>query len=293
MPLFGPPNVEKLKAKGDAPGLIKALGYQKDGPVHQAASPVTRIRERGARALLDIPTSEVAALAEAIRQRTRATDDVVGDRILAMYGATRASEAEQSAVRKAVATRPPADQAVIFIPTLLPVIAPQERPLSATTRIDKDRTVRLLDNAIEEVVNEALDLGMNRLKRLGDAWEDGDAVAAVRTAVLERMATIGLTHDERELAVRVRDRMPNASGSARGAVVDAVLARVGQQFMDEEELAVLMAAWERARRRAPGPDDTPRQQCAHGRTWGSCTQVTCPGHYLEDKFSEYDWRNDW
>ena len=34
MPLFGPPNVEKLKAKRDAPGLIKALVYQKLSLIH-------------------------------------------------------------------------------------------------------------------------------------------------------------------------------------------------------------------------------------------------------------------
>ena len=38
MGLFGPPNVEKLKAKGDVPGLIKALGRQKDSALRQAAS---------------------------------------------------------------------------------------------------------------------------------------------------------------------------------------------------------------------------------------------------------------
>ena len=30
MPLFGPPNVKKLIAKGNVKGLIKALGYDKD-----------------------------------------------------------------------------------------------------------------------------------------------------------------------------------------------------------------------------------------------------------------------
>lgn len=30
MPLFGPPDINKLKANRDVPGLIKALGYQKD-----------------------------------------------------------------------------------------------------------------------------------------------------------------------------------------------------------------------------------------------------------------------
>src|SRR5450759_2332909 len=38
MPLFGPPNVEKLKAKRDVKGLIKALGYQKDPAVRRAAA---------------------------------------------------------------------------------------------------------------------------------------------------------------------------------------------------------------------------------------------------------------
>jgi len=38
MGLFGPPNVEKMKAKRDVEGLIKALGYQKDASVRQAAA---------------------------------------------------------------------------------------------------------------------------------------------------------------------------------------------------------------------------------------------------------------
>lgn len=38
MSLFGPPNVEKLKAKRDVKGLIKALGYEKDMKVRQAAA---------------------------------------------------------------------------------------------------------------------------------------------------------------------------------------------------------------------------------------------------------------
>jgi hypothetical protein len=256
-------------------------------------TPVTRIRERGARALLDIPLSEIAALAQAMREGAPATDDVEADRILAIYGAAHASQAERSVVRKAVTVEAPADQAAMFAPTLLSVMAFEERPSSTVSRGDNERAARLLENAIEEVVNEALELGMNGLHRLGLAWEDGVAVADIRTVVIEHMATIGLSLSERELAVRVRDKMPNASGSARGAVVDAVLARVGMQLMEEEGLAVLMAPWERARRPAPTDDDTPRQQCIHGNTLGSCTQVTCPGHYLGGKSSDTDWRNDW
>ena len=36
--LFGPPNVQKLRAKGDVKGLIKALSYKKDSLVRQAAA---------------------------------------------------------------------------------------------------------------------------------------------------------------------------------------------------------------------------------------------------------------
>ena len=38
MGLFGPPNIEKMKAKCDIDGLIKALDYQKDPGVRRAAA---------------------------------------------------------------------------------------------------------------------------------------------------------------------------------------------------------------------------------------------------------------
>ena len=39
MPFFGgPPDIAKLQAKWDVPGLVKALGYQKDTPVRQSAA---------------------------------------------------------------------------------------------------------------------------------------------------------------------------------------------------------------------------------------------------------------
>ncbi|MCK4692019.1 MAG: HEAT repeat domain-containing protein [Anaerolineales bacterium] len=38
MSLFGPPNVEKMKAKEDVKGLIKALGYKKDASVRKTAA---------------------------------------------------------------------------------------------------------------------------------------------------------------------------------------------------------------------------------------------------------------
>jgi HEAT repeat protein len=38
LPLFGPPSVEKLKAKGDVPGLIRALGQDKNRDVRKTAA---------------------------------------------------------------------------------------------------------------------------------------------------------------------------------------------------------------------------------------------------------------
>ena len=61
MPLFGPPNVEKLKANGDAPGLRKALEH----PGHW------RVRRDAAEALGRIgDASAVACLVAALRDDT-------------------------------------------------------------------------------------------------------------------------------------------------------------------------------------------------------------------------------
>ena len=58
MPLFGPPNVEKLKAGGDVLGLIKALGYEGDrGDTRRAA--IAALGQLGAAA--------VPALSEALQ----------------------------------------------------------------------------------------------------------------------------------------------------------------------------------------------------------------------------------
>ena len=38
MPLFGPPDIEKLKTRRDVQGLIKALEYKKDITISQQAA---------------------------------------------------------------------------------------------------------------------------------------------------------------------------------------------------------------------------------------------------------------
>ena len=57
MGLFGPPDVDKLKAKGDVPGLIKALGYERDSGV----------RGRAADALVQLGSGAVEPLIVTLR----------------------------------------------------------------------------------------------------------------------------------------------------------------------------------------------------------------------------------
>jgi hypothetical protein len=70
LPLFGPPNVEKLKANGDAPGLRKALEY----PGHW------RVRRDAAEALGQIgDAGDVARLVAALRDDTSSVSQAAAE----------------------------------------------------------------------------------------------------------------------------------------------------------------------------------------------------------------------
>jgi HEAT repeat protein len=71
MPLFGPPNVEKLKAKKDVTGLIKALGYTKDASVGNMAS--MALAEIGEPAIEQL----IAALKEENEEMRKAAGEVL------------------------------------------------------------------------------------------------------------------------------------------------------------------------------------------------------------------------
>ena len=67
MPLFGPPNIEKLTLKGDTAGLTKALGYRKDPNVRRAAAQLLgHLREeRAVEALINNLKDENSSVREA------------------------------------------------------------------------------------------------------------------------------------------------------------------------------------------------------------------------------------
>lgn len=59
MPLFGPPNVDKMKAKKDIKGLVKALGYEKDSSVIASASlALVELRELAVEPLVEALANE-------------------------------------------------------------------------------------------------------------------------------------------------------------------------------------------------------------------------------------------
>ncbi len=69
MSLFGPPNIEKMKARGDVQGLIKALGYKTRGVDFQTES---KIRHAAAGALVEIGAPAVEPLLVALRNEDMA-----------------------------------------------------------------------------------------------------------------------------------------------------------------------------------------------------------------------------
>ncbi|MEA3327324.1 MAG: HEAT repeat domain-containing protein [Chloroflexota bacterium] len=74
MPLFGPPNIGKLIAKGDIKGLIKALGYQKNPAVCQSASS----------ALVQMGSKAIQPLISALKDKDKAIQEGAGDTLVKM-----------------------------------------------------------------------------------------------------------------------------------------------------------------------------------------------------------------
>jgi HEAT repeat protein len=100
MPIFGPPNIEKLSAKGDVAGLVKALAYQKDPQIAPAAA--TALVELGA-----VAVGPLAAVARDPRDHSRWTALAALGRVAdprALEPLLAALTDQSDVVRKAAAT---------------------------------------------------------------------------------------------------------------------------------------------------------------------------------------------
>lgn len=143
MGLFGPPDVEKLKAKGDVPGLIQALVYQKDAGIRKAAAyALGQLGNSVAvqpllRALGDVDEVMAAAAVALVQIGDR---EAIGRLVEALKSSDRAY---REAAAKALALRPgwdsPADR--------LEVLAERNRSAAESDRLAIERDLSAIQTA--------------------------------------------------------------------------------------------------------------------------------------------------
>ncbi len=242
-------------------------------------------RERGPRALGDVPLSELAHVADLLGRAYGPKDTM--EELFRVYAVPTPSAQQRDYVRRAVdpswalAQRPAEEASSVSEPT------------TAASAREAARTSRDFEGILDTVVNEALGLGSRRLAKLGESWRDDEEVEAVRKALCENLRTLGVADDINAISSWVRDRMPGESGRTRGAVVDAVLARFLVHIADKSAVDLMLRPLQTAITEVPDAVRPVAQgQCAHGASWGKCHILRCPGHFLGSVPSDYDWRTD-
>jgi len=243
--------------------------------------PIAIPRERGPRALGDVPLSELAVVASQLRETTR-TGSVV-EEVIALYGVLSPTRQQDEYVRRAIDPH----WALAHAPTPeapSPDVGSEPASARATARSNKE-----FEGVLSLVVNEVLALGSRRLQLLGAAWVDDDQSGLLRRQFLDSLRMLGVGLDLDAITVLVRESLPDASGPARGAVVDLVLARALFGKVDETAIDRLTAPMRAARDSIEGTEE---RRCGHGNPWGTCRVGTCPGRSAAAMPADYDWRLD-
>ena len=264
-----------------------------DWVVRSPASPRVLVRQRGNRALLEIPRSEVAAIAQRARHaRPTVTEGGLVTTVLAAYGAPNPAGSERAYIESAI-TGPTARPApasptstAIAQPAALSSTRPEPREDEPRVRppVIVPQGAKEFSTVVDETINEALALGGDGLHRLGAAWVDDEDVRGVRDAFLEEMWVLGVSMSLEVISKTVTSKLPDVSGKARGAVVDAAIARYLRPVADPIGVELLLRPWQVATSPlddAGAPQAArARELCQHGRPMGSCMVVTCRGHFL-------------
>ncbi len=214
MGLFGPPNVEKMKAKRDIKGLIKALGYRKDW----------RVREKAAEALGQ--TND-----------PRAIEPLCA----ALGGYSPSGSVESAAVRALVRIGTPA---VEPLGAALKHACRPEAAASALIKIGKPSVGPLVDG-LEHWHPFTRKTAADALGMIGDARAAeplvaalNDSVSDVSRAAIEALARIGQPATEALVAALTKD---SSFSRAKWEVVEA-LDKIGWQPGREESGAAYWVA---------------------------------------------------
>lgn len=162
MPLFGPPNVERLKAKGNTKGLTKALGYKKDPDVSQAAS----------LALVELGTASVEPLIialeddhDALRQAASETLAKLGEpAVEPLIDAIKRYGAREAAAEALVKMGGPAVE--LAVERLTAALVGKKDDVSA----EVEALVQIGAPAVDGLIAVLTDKSVKKMCSIEDAW---------------------------------------------------------------------------------------------------------------------------
>jgi HEAT repeat protein len=252
MPLFGPPNIEKSKAKGDVSGLIRALRYRKD----------FQVREGAAQALGEIgdPRS-VGPLIDTLRDEQLTVRWSAAD-ALAKIGDARAVEPLIAA----------------FKDKLL-------RNVKALGQINDTRAVEPLCAALEDKSHEVRHAAAKGLGKIGDPRAVGPLISALsRTPDMPTMEALGRIGDARAVEPLVpvlKDKSPYMRETAArtlGLIGDARAVEPLLTTLTDENDAVREAALGALNNIEWQPDQS-EEAAAYwiaARQWDRCADLGAP-----------------
>ena len=235
MPLFKP-NIEKMLAKGDAKGLIKALSYKRDNTVRAAAASALAVIEPPAvEALIktlrnrDENASVLEAAAQALGQigDARAIEPLI-DRLVAYYSLTAS---ETTVLASALAEiGPPAVEGLV-----------DKLKTKITSSFDSTRDIDFLASALVEIGPPAVEPLIDKLKDESERTREvaakalgeiGDVRAVeplierleekhyVREAVVKALGQIGDTRAIEPLIKRLKDNNDVTAARALAQIGD-------------------------------------------------------------------------
>jgi HEAT repeat protein len=159
MGLFGPPNVEKLKAKGDVEGLIKALVYKKDANVRKAA----------AEALEQITNEQaIKSLIDALQDENRDVQETAAGSLVQIIKANKNENLRKPAIKGLVTSFDCGKASV------------RKAVVMALGKIKEAWAMQLLITALESSTNEVRYAAAEALGKIGDTYAVTPLITALK-----------------------------------------------------------------------------------------------------------------